>query len=518
MLQPADAAAVDAVNDRLKLDLRFDAEAMRRDVARLDASDWVDHFVPQNYEGSWSVLPLRAPAGARHPIQMIYSDPACDTFVDTPLLQRCTYFPQVLAAFQCPLHAVRLMKLTPGSTIKPHADHDLEAEQGRVRLHIPVATNADVDFRLNGEPIVMREGECWYLRLSETHAVANRGRTDRVHLVIDALVNPWLEDQLMRAERAGSDLTGWIPARIRTGGSTPVVEWCYLGGETFAEPFFEETIQRCARKRLEGRSVVETPIAALIDRSASHPGIQPAAFIFHTSRCGSTLVSQMAKELPHTIAISEAPPIDAILRAGAPQAEAVVWLRALISALGQPRRGDERHLIVKFDAWHILDLALIQRAFPHVPSVFLYREPAPVVASQLRMPGLHTVPGMVDPSLVGMDLEAVLQLDRNEYIGRMLAAVYAAGVAAARSGRVVLMNYSELPHRAAATLLDWCGLAGRDDVRDRLLAVARFDAKTPSLPYDPNGTMDRPSVSQTAIEIANRFVARHYEELEALRS
>ena len=51
---------------------------------------------------------------------MIYSDPACDTYVDTPLLARCPYFPQLLAAFQCPLHAVRLMKLTPGSIIKPH--------------------------------------------------------------------------------------------------------------------------------------------------------------------------------------------------------------------------------------------------------------------------------------------------------------------------------------------------------------------------------------------------------------
>ena len=198
------------MRSRLRLAVHFDPVALRRDLSGLQALEWVDHFVTQNYQGTWSVLPLRAPAGAIHPIQMIYSDPSCETFVDTPLLERCPSFQQALAAFQCPLQAVRLMKLTPGSTIKPHTDHDLAPEHGKVRLHIPVVTNPDVDFRLDGERIVMQEGECWYLRLTETHTVANRGDTDRVHLVVDALVNPWLLEQLTNAERT-ADAAGACP-------------------------------------------------------------------------------------------------------------------------------------------------------------------------------------------------------------------------------------------------------------------------------------------------------------------
>ncbi|HEX9369048.1 MAG TPA: aspartyl/asparaginyl beta-hydroxylase domain-containing protein [Vicinamibacterales bacterium] len=514
MLQSAHAAGARAVRDRLKLALRFDAEAMRRDLSRLEASDWVDHFVPQNYEGTWSILPLRAPAGAVHPIKMIYSDPTCDAFVDTPLLAQCEYFRRVLAAFHCPLHAVRLMKLTPGSIIKPHTDHDLAAEQGRVRLHIPVATNPDVDFRLNGEPVVMCEGECWYLRLSDTHSVANRGGTDRVHLVIDAIVTPWLEEQLMSAGGAITD--GWIPFRIHADRTPPVVDWCDLGEDTFTEPFFTQTIERCRRKS-RPPSLRETSIATLVDRLAAHPGVAPAAFIFHTSRCGSTLVSQMAAALPRTIVISEAPPIDDVLRAPAPEPERIEWLRALVGALGQPRRGDERHLFVKFDAWHILNLTLVQRAFPGVPCLFLYRDPAAVVASQLLMPGLHTVPGLVDPSVIGLDLPGALRLDRNEYVGRMLAAVYAGGLEGATDGRVTLMNYSELPGAALARLLEWCGLTGRDDLRDRLLHVCRFDAKTPSLPYDATEAARRPARNQQAIDTASSFVAPHYKQLESLR-
>jgi hypothetical protein len=505
------------VRDRLKLRLCFDADAMRRDLDHLAASDWVDHFVPQNYEGTWSVLPLRAPAAATHPIQTIYSDPSCDAFVDTPLLARCGYLREVLAAFKCPLHAVRLMKLTPGSVIKPHDDHDLAAEQGRVRLHIPVTTNVDVDFRLNGTSVAMREGECWYLRLSDTHSVANRGETDRVHLVIDALMTPWLEEQLNSAECAAAEddpLAGWVPFFIRTEASPPAVEWCYVGTTAFTDPFFEQTVQRCLRQPVQQQT---TPIETLLERHAVHPGVPPTAFIFHTSRCGSTLFSQMAAVLPDTIVISEAPPIDHILRAAAPASVRVEWLRALLGALGQTRGTGASRFFVKFDAWHIVNLPLVQRAFPGVPCVFLYREPAEVVASQLRMPGLHMVPGMVDSSLIGLDLPGVLRLDRGEYIGRMLGALYAAGLAFARSGQVVLMNHSELPEAAATRLLEWCGL-NADDVRERLLNVARFDAKTPSLPYDATATPAQSGANESVIRSASAFIKPHFDRLESSRT
>lgn len=181
------------MTDRFKLPLHFDAKRLHADLASLEQSDWIEHFVTQNYSGSWSVLPLRALAGETHPVRMIYSDPGCKDFVPTPFLDRAPYFKEVLDAFACPLLAVRLMKLSAGSAIKEHRDHDLDYEQGVVRLHIPVVTNRKVKFYLNDSRVVMQEGECWYLRLSDPHRVVNGGKTDRVHLVIDAEVNQWLD-------------------------------------------------------------------------------------------------------------------------------------------------------------------------------------------------------------------------------------------------------------------------------------------------------------------------------------
>ncbi len=184
--------------DRLRLPLAFDPEWLAADLAALETA-WTAHFVTQNYDGDWSAIALRAPAGETHPVRMIYSDPACDHFVDTPALAAAPYFRTVLAAFARPLKAVRLMRLTPGSVIKEHRDHDLRFEDGAVRLHIPVVTNTGVDLRLNGVSCPMAAGSCWYLRPSHPHSVANRGPADRVHMVIDAAADGWIETLFARA-------------------------------------------------------------------------------------------------------------------------------------------------------------------------------------------------------------------------------------------------------------------------------------------------------------------------------
>jgi hypothetical protein len=184
--------------DRVRLPLRFDAERLQRDLARLGEAAWTPHFVEQNYSGDWSVIPLRAKAGATHPVQMIYSDPMAREFEDTPALAETPYFRAALACFRCPLRSVRLMRLSPGSRIKTHQDLDLDVESGMVRFHVPIMTNPEVEFRLNDAPVPLTAGSAWYLRLSDPHSVDNRGTTDRVHLVIDAEANAWVCESLSR--------------------------------------------------------------------------------------------------------------------------------------------------------------------------------------------------------------------------------------------------------------------------------------------------------------------------------
>jgi Aspartyl/Asparaginyl beta-hydroxylase len=188
--------------DRLRLPFRFAPDRLMRDMQGLASSQWIRHFVKQNYEGDWSVIPLRGPADARHPVRMIYADPTCDAFADTPMLQGCPYFRAVMDTFRCPLRNVRLMRLAAGSVIKEHSDPDLSFEDGKVRLHVPVVTNDRVAFHLNNSRVDMEAGSTWYLRLSDPHHVTNGGDSDRIHLVIDADVNDWIAAVFEGAMRA----------------------------------------------------------------------------------------------------------------------------------------------------------------------------------------------------------------------------------------------------------------------------------------------------------------------------
>jgi hypothetical protein len=97
------------------------------------------------------------------------------------------------------------MRLGPGSVIKEHTDPDLSFEQGFVRIHIPVVTNKDVVFLLNRRRFDLEAGSTWYLRLSDPHSVLNQGTSDRVHLVIDAVVDDWARQVFAdAAERAAA--------------------------------------------------------------------------------------------------------------------------------------------------------------------------------------------------------------------------------------------------------------------------------------------------------------------------
>jgi quercetin dioxygenase-like cupin family protein len=62
-----------------------------------------------------------------------------------------------------------------------------------VRIHIPVQTNPDVKFVVDGRALPLKEGEAWYINFNLPHRIYNGGATDRVHLVIDCRLNAWLD-------------------------------------------------------------------------------------------------------------------------------------------------------------------------------------------------------------------------------------------------------------------------------------------------------------------------------------
>jgi len=178
-----------------KVNLEVFQSGQRIDIEQID-SGWMPHFNTANYEGNWTVLPLRTPGG----LDSILPDDHMDRrYADHPNMTRFPAVKYVLNYLQCDIMSVRLLRLSSGSAIKRHTDPELAFERGEARLHIPIITNPKVEFNVNGIRVVMKEGECWYINANLPHSVANNGETDRIHLVVDCKVNPWLSKLILSA-------------------------------------------------------------------------------------------------------------------------------------------------------------------------------------------------------------------------------------------------------------------------------------------------------------------------------
>jgi len=181
----------------IKFPITFDTERLKADVQKVVKQNWTDHYNTNDYSGKWTSIALMSKSGKSNDIYALPNNEKPIT--NTEILDSCDYFKTVLDGFQFEKTAVRLLQLSVGAEVKPHSDHCLGYEDGFFRLHIPIITNKEVEFILDGNRVIMNEGECWYIDANFIHSVANRGTIDRIHLVIDGIRNEWT-DRLFFAE------------------------------------------------------------------------------------------------------------------------------------------------------------------------------------------------------------------------------------------------------------------------------------------------------------------------------
>ena len=298
--------------------------------------------------------------------------------------------------------------------------------------------------------------------------------------------------EVARAQVAS--LRGWFPVSL--GHDPATVWWRFLGDKRFTEPFFEDSLLSQAH---QDRQVCATPLAALDDLPDSVP---PAAFIFHVSRCGSTLLTQALATLPQCIVMSEPPALDAFFRLHYRHPErsgGAHTLRRLVAALGQRRSPAERHLVIKFDCWHLPWIPFVQAAFPGTPIVFLYRQPDEVLASHRRQRGRQMVPGLIDLSRLAdlMHRPGALELAPGDLDGhaiRVLESLYRCGLETAAASNLMLMDYGQLPEVIWHELLATMGVECAPSELAALQARSGFHSKHSSSLFqgDPAQVQDKP--------------------------
>jgi hypothetical protein len=330
-------------------------------------------------------------------------------------------------------------------------------------------------------------------------------------------------DNLVESEVKATPLPpdGWLPIRASWQGAELYVHWAYFGERPLRDPFFEGDVRACLYTPFNRLFRYVTPIETLAAWLKTRPHLEPSGFIFHMSRCGSTLVSQMLAALPSNIVVSEASPIDTVVQADRwrPDLSAdrqALWLHSIIGALGQKRSGNEQRYFVKLDCWHTLALPLFRRAFPAVPWVFLYRDPVEVLVSQLRIPGTQMIPGSVGPDLYGLE-RSYGPGTTEDYYAQVLAKVIEPAVAHYAAGGGLLVNYSQLPDALFTAILPHFGVACGEADRAAMTEAARFDAKSPGFEFGSDSGSKQQAATPIARAAAQRWLGDLYRRLETLR-
>lgn len=279
---------------------------------------------------------------------------------------------------------------------------------------------------------------------------------------------------------------GWLPVAVSPGEDA--VDWAFFGARRLEESFFGESVPKVWSSPLNRLLRLRTPLSALEGLA----GPTPDGLIFHMSRCGSTLLGRMLGAPAAATVLSEAAPIDHVVRSDLPRDRQVALLRGVVAALGRARGAGDERLFLKLDCWHARFFDLFREAFPQTPWLHLYRAPAEVMVSHARSPGMQMVPQVVAPAVFGLAEPATPDAD---YQAAVLAAIGEAMLAAfAADGAGLLVNYETLPGAVARRVLPHFGWAPDALEGDAMTTAAAIDAKAPERAFRPDGAAKRAEV------------------------
>ena len=315
---------------------------------------------------------------------------------------------------------------------------------------------------------------------------------------------------------ANDELSGWIPLFLSAHDNRRSVDWGYMGNERFTEPFCHDTLQRLASRPFNRLFRRRSDMELLRQRTRQHPGLPLHGIVFHMSRCGSTLASQWLTALPDSVVLSEPEPLDTLLQWPAPDSDTET-VRAMLAALGQPRRAGDRRLFLKTDCWHMVHIDRLLAAFPETPWIFLYRDPVEVLVSHQRVPGRQLVPG----SLAGHGLHAPAEVMTHPLAhGAWVLSVILERARAAmlQHGNGLLMNYSELTAALDDRIPKHFGIAPGTQESAALHAVIARHAKQPHTEFKSDVVEKRAAADKEVMALATRWLDEPYRALEQLRS
>jgi hypothetical protein len=293
-------------------------------------------------------------------------------------------------------------------------------------------------------------------------------------------------------------LKNWIPYRLDFHEKELNCQWLYVADKKFIEPFFDETVRRC-RIFEENRKpfLAVSTLDGIIDFAENMPSVAPTAFIFHVSRCGSTLLAQLLSLDEQNVVLAEPPIFDEVLREisfkkpNISEEKIDESLKAVVKFLGQKRTGEEQNFFIKLDSWHIFYYEKLRKLYPETPFIFSFRRPDEVIRSQVQESGMHAAPGVIQPAIFGFTLEEILKVERPVYIAKVLEKYFEQYLAIIeKDNNALFINYAEGILTSLDKIEQFLKLKIEPSIKQKMVERTQFHSKRPNTVFEEKSLED----------------------------
>lgn len=309
---------------------------------------------------------------------------------------------------------------------------------------------------------------------------------------------------------------GLMPLEVNSQNSWIV--WGDIGRFELKRPFYEWGL-RDFHQTVGIRSVVRTPIEILDDPALVSDTLYPSGFIFHMSRCGSSVLVRALSQAPSHLVISEPEPLNQLLfmlsgleiQRQITSRRRVGMLRNLILAFGRKRGLDKTRYYMKFSSWNVLLAETIVGMFSDVPSLFLYRNPEEVMVSIARTPtGFAQSKAMtLGEKMSGCDRRSLNRMTREDYTAAVLENFLGSAL---RLPSMRFLNYQYVDVEHFPKVADLFDCSRDSESMEKMANEFKYDAKNPQLTikFVPDSSTKQAAATPGIRKACDRWLSSSY--------
>jgi hypothetical protein len=327
-------------------------------------------------------------------------------------------------------------------------------------------------------------------------------------------------------------MSGWLPTEIvfKSGSqiiradstSDNIVRWMYFGQTSLNEPFFRQTVSKL-REHNPPALEIELTEDSIFRAGRKSRNLLPLGFIFHASRCGSTLVSNALRIFDELQVVAEACPITGLFLPCGDQnylsagyeciAKRKNLAENLFNIFSTYREDHQVPIIVKFSSLNSICLPNVRNLWPTVPSIFIMRDPVEIIASNLRdwRASPFAESNAIARELCGADSSN--EIPTEEYAARVIARYFDAAISQIGSNLMIL-DYKNINMETPRKIAKFFELALPDDYEEKVRSVFRVYSKDENKEKLYNRTIQEREISPEILHFSKIFALHKYQILQ----